>query len=65
MTLKTAFQNAQENLETALQIAENTNDSASEHLVAGLIELTKALRAELQGIKAELHTVKEAVRRLR
>lgn len=56
------FKTAQESFETALQIAEETGDSSGEHIAAGLIDLTKAIKTELARLKADVDTVKNKIR---
>ena len=56
------FKTAQESFETALEIAETTGDSAAEHIAAGLIDLTKAVKADLARLKTEVDNVKNKIR---
>lgn len=59
------FKTAQESFESALKIAETSGDAALEHLSAGLIDLTRAIKADLARIKTELDSVKSKVNSLR
>jgi hypothetical protein len=60
MTLKTAI----ESFEQAVQVAESQNDSALEFIAHGLLDLTKALRTELNDIKRKVESVENKVRSL-
>jgi hypothetical protein len=59
------FKTAQESFESALKIAESGGDSAMEHLSTGLIDLTRAIKADLARIKTELVSLKSKVNSLR
>lgn len=60
-----SFKTAIDNLETAAQIATEEGDSYREHLALGLIEMAKAMRADLHKIEGKLSEVNGKINGLR
>lgn len=60
-----SFKTAIDNLETAAQIATEDGDSYREHLALGLIEMAKAMRADLHTIEGKFSEVNSKINSLR
>jgi formiminotetrahydrofolate cyclodeaminase len=60
-----SFTTAREAFETAQQIAEASNNSALEHIAAGLVDLSRAIQQELRNIKSDIEQTKSRVNSLR
>jgi len=55
------FKTAQESFETALHFAQTDSNPATEHVAAGLLELTKAIEAELVRMKTEMDSIEKKI----
>lgn len=60
-----SFKTAQDAFESALQISEVTENSLMEFLLTGLIELTRATKADMGAIKSKLETIEHSIRQIR
>ena len=60
-----SFKTAQDAFESAQQIADANNDSAAAQIAVGMVELTKAIRAEMRSIGQKVDSVESKVRNLR
>lgn len=59
------FRKAREIFAAVQEAALANNDSETEGIAAGLIELTKALSAELKSLESKINSVAQDVRRQR
>lgn len=59
------FKTAQDAFEEAQQVAEGNNNAALALIASGLIDLTKAIKAEFRDIEQKVNAVESKVRNLR
>lgn len=60
-----SFESATATLAAALKVAEKQNDSAQEHLIAGLLDLTQTLADEVAAIKHSLSIIDSDIKNVR
>jgi hypothetical protein len=60
-----SFKTAQDAFESALQVSEATENSLMEFLLTGLIELTRATKADMSTVKSKLETIEHNIRQIR